>query len=353
MRFTLGEIASLLNGELSGGEADVDIEGVGTITEAGPRQVTFLTNMRYARWLDDCRAAAVVVDRDADVDSPVPLIRCDNAYLAFSKLIARFAPPPDLPTSGVHPSAVVAPDAELGREVAVGPGVCIGSGAVIGDRVRLCTGTYVGRDCRVGADSLLFQHVILREDCILGERVIVYPGAVIGSDGFGYAPDGAAWRKIPQIGNVVVEDDVEIGCNTTIDRGALGSTRIGRGTKIDNLVQIAHNVVVGPNSIMAGQVGISGSCKLGEHVILMGQVGLAGHLKLGDNVILGAKSGLSKDIPSGETWLGYPARPAMTTKRIEASLHKLPAKNRELRALKKRLAELEDRLSELESKGYS
>jgi len=348
VELTLGEVAVLLEGELTDGDAAAPVDGVATITEAGPRQVTFLTNMRYARWLDKCRAAAVVVDRDAEVDGPVPFIRCDNAYLAFSRLIARFAPPVDLPEPGVHPSAVIAPGAELGEGVAVGAQVCIGADAVIGDHVRLCPGCYVGRGSRIGADSLLYQNVVVREDCVLGERVIVYPGAVIGSDGFGYAPDGAAWRKIPQIGNVVIEDDVEIGANAAVDRGALGSTRIGRGTKIDNLVQIAHNVIIGADSIMAGQVGVSGSCKLGDHVILMGQVGLAGHLELGDNAIVGAKSGLSKNIPAGETWLGYPARPAMTTKRLEAVLHKLPEKTRELRRLAKRVAELETRLAELE-----
>jgi UDP-3-O-[3-hydroxymyristoyl] glucosamine N-acyltransferase len=348
MEITLGAVAALLNGELEGGSAETRVNGVGTIDAAGPAEISFLTNMKYARRLPDCRAAAVVVDRDAEVDSPVPLIRCDNAYLSFSRLIESFAPAIPLPDPGVHPTAVVEEGVELGEGVGIGPFVHLGRGVRLGDGVRVASGCFIGDETTIGAGCVLYPNVVVRERCVIGERVILYPGAVIGSDGFGYAPDGPRWRKIPQIGNVILEDDVEIGANSTIDRGALGATRIGRGTKIDNLVQIAHNVSLGENCIMAGQVGISGSCKLGDHVILMGQVGVAGHLTLGDNVIVGAKSGISKSIPAGETWLGLPARPTMTTKRIEASERALPEKLRELRKLSKRVEELERRLAELE-----
>lgn len=348
MEMTLGEAARMLGGELEGGSPETVVNGVATIDEAGPDQITFLTNMRYAGSLSACRAAAVVVEPDAELHSPVPLLRCENAYLAFSRLIERFAPPIPLPPPGRHPGAIVEDDAVIAGDVGLGPGVYVGHGSRLAAGVRIAAGSYIGDEVVIGENSVIYQNVVIRERCTLGRNVIVYPGAVIGSDGFGYAPDGERWRKIPQIGTVVIEDEVEIGSNSAIDRGALGATRIGRGSKIDNLVQIAHNVVMGENCIMAGQVGISGSTRLGDRVILMGQVGVAGHLSLGDGAIAGAKSGVSKSIPAGEVWLGVPAKPTMQFKRLEAVQRDLPEKLRLVKSLEKRIAELEERLGQLE-----
>jgi UDP-3-O-[3-hydroxymyristoyl] glucosamine N-acyltransferase len=228
----------------------------------------------------------------------------------------------------------------LGQDVSIAPFVSIGDGVTLGDRVTLMTGTILGDGVTIGADSLLHPRVTILEGCTLGQGVIVHSGAVIGSDGFGYAFDGEKHRKIPQLGTVVIEDEVEIGANCTIDRGALGETRICRGVKIDNLVQVAHNVVVGEHSILVAQVGISGSTRLGRHVVLAGQVGVAGHLELGDGVRVGAQSGIPNSVPAGQTLTGYPAQPHKEWLRTMAALPKVPDLIKKIKRLEKRVASL-------------
>lgn len=341
---TLAEVAKLVGGTLSGGDPTSLVMGINTLADARADQLSFLTNPKYARYLKDCRAAAVLLNEDkADgLESPRPLILCEDAYLAFAQLVKHFAPPLPRPAGGVHPTAVVEDSAELGDGVSIGANAYLGSSVKLGSDVTIGVGCYIGEGTTLGADCYLHPNVTLREGCVIGERVIIHAGAVIGSDGFGYAKDGAKQVKIPQIGIVEIGDDVEIGANCSIDRAALGVTKIGRGTKIDNLVQIAHNVVIGEDSVIISQVGISGSTELGDRVILAGQVGVTGHLKIGNDVLVLAQSGVSRSIPAKEVWFGSPARPAMLAKRIEASQKLLPEKIREIRQLKKRIAKLEE-----------
>lgn len=354
MVLSLGEIAEITGGRLEKGDSATPVTGINTIVEAGPGEVTFLANSRYKKLLSLCRAAAVITDEKTRPVEGLVFIRCPNPYLGYARVVERFAPAIPYPPPGIHASAWVDPTAELGADIAVGPHATIGKDVRLGDGTIVMSGVHIGEGTVIGSDSIIYPNVVIRERCELGARNIVYPGAVIGSDGFGYAPDAEGhFHKIPQIGNVVTGDDVEIGCNACIDRGALGSTRIASGVKIDNLVQIAHNVSVGEDTAMAAQVGISGSCTIGSRVQLAGQVGIAGHLKIGDRVFIGAQSGVSRDIPAEERWFGYPARPSRRTARIEAVLSNLPEMRREHRALQRRVEELERRIAELGGRGDS
>ena len=351
VEINLGRVAEIAGGRLENGDPVAPITGVNTIAEAGGDEVTFLANKRYVGLLPRCRAAAVIIDEKAAPVEGLAFIRCPNPYLGYTRIVRRFAPAIPYPPPGVHSLAWVDPTAELGADVAVGPHATVGASARLGEGTIVMSGVFVGAGTVIGPGSILYPNVVIREHCRLGARNIVYPGAVIGSDGFGYAPDEEGrFHKIPQIGNVITGDDVEIGCNSCVDRGALGPTRIARGVKIDNLVQIAHNVNVGEDTAMAAQVGISGSCTIGSRVQLAGQVGIAGHLKIGDRVVINAQSGVSRDIPAGERWFGYPARPVLRAARIEAVVSSLPEMRREQRALRKRIGELEKRLAELEGR---
>jgi len=352
MALSLGEIAAIAGGALERGDPSLRVSGISTLEAAGPDQVTFLANRRYAKLLPGCRAAAVIIDSKTPPVGNLAYIRCPDPYLAYTKIAQKFAPAIPYPPAGVHPSASVDPTAVLGEGVAVGPHVTLGAAVRLEDRTVVMSGTYIGDGTSVGHDSIIYPNVVIRERCELGAHNIVYPGAVIGSDGFGYAPDALGrFHKIPQMGGVVTGDDVEIGCNTCVDRGALGPTRIARGVKIDNLVQIAHNVSVGEDSAMAAQVGISGSCVIGSRVQLAGQVGITGHLVIGDGVVVTAQSGVSRNIPAGERWFGSPARPVRRAARIEAAVSDLPEMRRELRTLTHRIEELERRIAELEGRG--
>lgn len=352
MALSLGEIAVIAGGTLERGDPSARVNGIGTLETAGPDQVTFLANRRYAKLLPRCRAAVVIIDEKTPPVGNLAYIRCSNPYLGYTRIALRFAPAIPYPPAGVHPSASVDPTAVLGEGVAVGPHVTLGAAVRLGDRTVVMSGVYIGDGTRVGPDSIIYPNAVIRERCELGARNIVYPGAVIGSDGFGYAPDALGhFHKIPQMGTVVTGDDVEIGCNACVDRGALGPTRIARGVKIDNLVQIAHNVSVGEDCAMAAQAGISGSSTLGDRVQLAGQVGIAGHLVIGDGVVVTAQSGVARDIPAGERWFGSPARPVGRAGRIEAAVSSLPEMRREHLALLKRIEELEKRIAELEGSG--
>jgi UDP-3-O-[3-hydroxymyristoyl] glucosamine N-acyltransferase len=344
MTLTVAEIAAFLNGTVEGDEA-VEISGIAGIREAGPREISFVANPRYASDVADTRAGAVIVPKDWAKPAPCTLIRVDSPDRAFALAAERFAPPPIRFEPGVHSTAVVAPDVKLDPSVHVGPHCVIEPGCRIGTGCVLGAGVYLGHDCRLGDEVRLYPGVSVRERCRLGHRVIVHNGAVIGSDGFGYSVDEHGVRtKIPQIGIVEIGDDVEIGANTTIDRARFGRTVIGRGTKIDNLVQIAHNVVIGENSVIVAQVGIAGSTSLGARTILGGQVGVIGHVKLGDGVIVGAQAGVTKNIPAGSFVSGYPAMPHARATRIQALTQCLPE-------WRDQLADLEKRLSALEKKG--
>ncbi len=337
MEATLGELARLVGGECHGPPRLV-IRGIAAIDRAGPEEISFIAHPRYERLLPDSRAGAVVVSPAlAHLDRP--LIVAADPYLAYARMAAYFAPPREQ-WPGISEAAIIGPGVRLGREVSIAPLVYVGEGAALGDRVELMPGVVVGRGVRLGDDVRLYPQVTVLEGCTLGSRVTVHSGAVIGSDGYGYAFDGHRHLKIPQLGTVVIEDDVEIGANCTIDRAALGETRIGAGAKIDNLVQIAHNVTVGEHSLLVAQVGISGSTRLGKYVTLAGQVGVAGHLEIGDRVRVGAQSGVPNSLPAGQTFTGYPAQPHKEWLRTMAALPKVPELIRKIKRLEKQVENL-------------
>jgi UDP-3-O-[3-hydroxymyristoyl] glucosamine N-acyltransferase len=336
--FTLAELAARVGAEVVGDGALV-VEGLAPLEDAGPAELSFFANKRYRKAFEASRAGAVLVEPDVDVPAGRTVLRVANAYLAFAKLSTLFHPPraavPEVaPTAFVHPSARVHPSAQVMPLASVGPG------AEVGARTVVSPGVQIGEAARVGEDCLLHANVVIRERCVVGDRVILQPGCVIGSDGFGFALDmvgegrGPRHFKVPQAGNVVVEDDVEIGANSCVDRGTLGTTRIGRGAKLDNLVHIAHNVEVGPLSILAAQVAIAGSTKLGMGVVCWGQAGVAGHLTLGDRVTVAAQSGVGTDVEAGARVAGSPAKPDLQWARSSAAFYRLADMRRELRELR-------------------
>lgn len=334
---TLGALAALVGGECRGPAALV-LKGIAAIDQAGPEEITFVARGRYAKLIDASRAGAFIVGPElADLDRP--RIVTADPYLAYAKIAAVFAPAV-WRWPGISNLAYLGPNCRLGKGVSIAPFVYLGEEVELGDGVTLLPGVVLGNRVTVGAESLLHPNVTVRDDCHIGSRVIIHSGTVIGSDGFGFAPDGRSFRKIPQLGRVVIEDDVEIGANCTIDRAALGETRIGRGVKIDNLVQVAHNVTIGADSIIVAQVGISGSTQIGRNVMLAGQVGLVGHIQIGDGVRVGAQSGVTASIPPGETYLGSPAQPAAELRRQLVLQKRLPELYNRLKDLEKKVAEL-------------
>ena len=337
MPATLEELARLVGGRVEG-DGRVVLHGVNGLREAGPGEIAFLANPRYAPLLASTRASAVVLGPGPSAS--VPVLRTDQPDLAFGRVAAHLHPPPPRPAPGVHPTAAVSPRASLGREVVVGPGTVVEDGASVGDRTVLLAQVYVGADARIGPDSLLYPQVVVRERCEVGARVILHSGAVIGADGFGFATQGGVHHKIPQTGIVVVEDDVEIGANTAIDRARFGRTVVGRGTKIDNLVQIAHNVVIGPGCLIAAQAGISGSTRLGSSVVVAGQVGTVGHIEIGDRSVVTAKTGVPKDLPPGSMVAGERSWSLKDYMRQMAALGRLPDLLEEIRRLRREVEEL-------------
>ena len=300
------------------------MSGIAAVDKAGPGQVTFLSNPKYADQARETKASAIIARQ------PIPGAACaflltPDPYLAFARAVEQFHPPVRL-AAGVSAQASVHPTARLGEEVHVGPFAVVAEGAVVGDRVTLYPGAYVGKGAVVGEDSVLYPRVTLYEGVRVGKRAILHAGCVIGSDGFGFAPTPEGYRKIPQVGTVEIGDDVEIGANTTIDRAALGVTRVGRGTKLDNLIQVGHNVEIGRDTVIAAQVGIAGSTRVGDRVMIGGQAGLSGHLAVGDGVMLGAKTGVLVSLTASEhrTWSGVPAMPHRTWLKMGSLLPKLP-----------------------------
>lgn len=338
----LRELASRLGCELSGDGA-VEISGVAGIEEAGPGDLTFVANRRYLGHLETTKAAAVVIAPGHD--APLPGLISENPYLTFARAVSVLRPP-QKPPPGVHPSAQVDPTAELGEDVHVGALAVVGAGCRVGARSVIHPHVVLSPEVEVGEESILHSGVRVRERCRLGRRVVVQNGAVIGADGFGFArgSDGR-YEKFPQIGIVVVEDDVEIGALTAIDRAALGETRIARGCKLDNLVQVGHSVTVGEDTVLAGQVGIAGSSRVGQGVTLAGQVGVAGHLSIGDGAIATAQTGIPSSVEKGAVVSGYPAIDNRSWLRSSAVFAKLPELQKRLRALERRIESLARGLS--------
>ncbi len=346
MNFALAELAERVGGEVVG-DARVVIGRVAPLDEAGPGDLSFFANRKYRRAFEASLASAVVVGLDEEVPVGRTVLKAKNAYLAFAQLSTLFHPPqqavPDVsPQAFVHPTASVHPSAELM------PFAYVGAGAEVGARCILYPGAHVGAGARLGEDCVLWPNAVVRDRCTLGNRVVLQPGCVVGSDGFGFAfdPEGAEGSgprhyKVPQIGIAAVEDDVELGANVCVDRATMGApTRVGRGSKVDNLVQIAHNVEVGPLCILCGQVGIAGSTTLGAGVLVGGQVGIVGHVSIGDGAKLGAQAGVMNDVAPGEMVLGSPARLRGDWMRMEATLSRLPELARRVRELEKRLEQL-------------
>jgi UDP-3-O-[3-hydroxymyristoyl] glucosamine N-acyltransferase len=321
MAQTASEIARSLDGEVVG-DGSILITGLAPADQAKAGHLTFAENESYLDRAEKSDASAILVGNDIKSSSKV-LIRVTNPRVGFARLLNLFYPPPQF-APGVHPTAVVASSAQIDPTAHVGPHCAVGERVIIGARTALRGGNHLDADCVLGEDVLLHPHVTLYARCQIGHRVIIHANSVVGSDGFGFVFDQGAHRKVPQIGNVIIQDDVEIGAGVTIDRGALGSTVIGQGTKIDNLVQIGHNVLLGEHCILCGQVGIAGSTKVGQGVTIAGQVGLAGHLKIGNKVTIGAQAGVMNNIPDGEKWLGTPAMPDRDMKRIFIGMQRLP-----------------------------
>lgn len=327
-RWTTGELAELVGGTVVGRE-DLEITGVAALDDASPGEITFIADRPHAGRWKDSRASAALVTRGLEPTGHDPgaraLVEVDDAEIAAAAILERFAPPPAVPEPGVHPTAFVHPEARVGTEVRIGPHASVDRGAEVGDRVVLHAGVRIYAEARIGHDAVLHANVVVRERCELGPRVIVQPNATIGSDGFGYrpAPDRSGLLRVPHIGRVVVGGDAEIGANACLDRGKLRDTVVGEGTKIDNLVQIAHGVRVGRNCVLAGLSGLSGSVEVGDWVRIGGGVGISDHVRVGDGASIGARSGVMKDIPPGEMHLGTPAAPRTEALRQWAAVRKL------------------------------
>jgi UDP-3-O-[3-hydroxymyristoyl] glucosamine N-acyltransferase len=338
---SLGELARLVGGDLEG-DSSLEIRGFASLESAGPGDLSFVAADRYLTAARQSAAAALIAAPGLDLGGR-PAIRVAQPYAAIAAVLSVFFPQPVI-APGVHPTAYVADSARISASATVGAFTVVGERSVVDDRAVLHPHVFVGPDCRVGEGNVLHPHVVLRERVELGRRVIVHPGSVLGADGFGYVFDGQAHRKIPQVGRVVIEDDVEIGANVTVDRATLGETVIGRGTKIDNLVQIGHNTVVGPAVIIVAQVGIAGSCRIGRGAVLAGQVGIADHVTVGDGAQIGSQAGVHRDVPAGAGMIGTPAMAGGDGLRALAAISRLPEILKDLRALGRRLAALEERL---------
>jgi UDP-3-O-[3-hydroxymyristoyl] glucosamine N-acyltransferase len=336
--YTTGQIAERIGAEVIG-DADLLLTGFAPADSAKPGDLTFAENESYFQRAQQSAASAILVAGDFPAEAKT-LIRVTNARVAFAQVLPLFFPEPSF-APGIHPSAVVAASAQVDSSAHIGPHCVVGERVKIGPGAVLIAQVYVGDDCTVGEQTRLFPHVSLYQRSHLGKRVRIHAGAVIGADGFGYVFDGGEHRKVPQVGQVQIQDDVEVGANTTIDRAALGATIICKGTKIDNLVQIAHNVTIGEHSIIVAQVGIAGSTKIGANVTVAGQAGIAGHLRIGDRVTLAAQSGVMHHIPEGQKWMGSPAQPDRVTKRQLLAIERLPDLLRRVHELERRLGETE------------
>ncbi len=342
MHKTLKDIAKLIDGKVIGDE-NIVITGVAGIKEAREGDITFIANPKYIAYLENTAASAIIVSREVSV-AVKPVIQVENPSLAFAKVVSLAAPSEVRHHKGIHPTVIMGKGVLLGKDVAIAPYTVIEDNVSIGDRAVIYSNCYIGHGVSIGSDTLIYANVSIRERSILGSRVIIHNGTVIGSDGFGFATIEGLHHKIPQIGIVEIGDDVEIGANVTIDRARFDKTVIGSGTKIDNLVQIAHNVEIGENSIIVAQAGISGSTIIGKGVTLAGQAGLVGHITVGDGAIVAAQAGVTKSVAAHTLVSGYPAKPHAQAKRINACVQNLPKIYDAVAELKKKIEELEPKI---------
>ncbi len=342
MQKSLGEIAEFIGGELVG-DASILITGISGIKEAKKGDITFLANPKYIPLMEITNASALITPIDT-APGPKPIIRVNNPSLSFAMAASLFLPLESVHPKGIHPTAQIAKGVILGKDIAVGPYAVIEGGVSIGDRSIIYAGCFIGDSVTIGSDCLIYANVSIRERVVIGERVIIHSGSVIGSDGFGFTTVNGIHHKIPQIGIVEIGDDVEIGANATIDRARFDKTIIGRGTKIDNLVHLAHNVITGENCLIVAQTGVSGSTTLGNNVTLAGQAGLVGHITIGDNAIVAAQGGVTKSVPANTMVSGYPARAHDKAIRVNACVQNLPKLYDTVNELKKKIVELEEKL---------
>lgn len=343
MKVTLKELARLTDGTIEG-DPNTVITGISGVKEARKGDVTFIANAKYIALLQETQASAVVVDKKLNNHLPLPAIRVENPDLAFAKIVESVAPKPPKVEAGIHPTAQIGVKVILGKDVTIKAFTVISDGVKIGDRTVVMPGVFIGEECQVGANCLFEPWVTVRERVVIGNNVVIHSGTVIGSDGFGFSTVEGVHHKIPQIGTVEVQDDVEIGANVTIDRARFNKTIIGKGTKIDNLVQIAHNVIIGENSIIVAQTGISGSAEIGKNVTLAGQSGVIGHVEIGDNVIAVARAGITKDVPANTCVSGFPALPHEKEKKLQAYVRKLPEFAATLKKLEEETVKLREEL---------
>lgn len=345
MDIPLRRIAEVVNGDICG-DREIVISGVSGIKEAKKGEITFVANKRYAALMDSTRASAIIVSRDIENGNGRTLLKTDDPYHAFTKVMEIWANGNGQLSAkpGVHPTAVIGNNVKLGRNVSIHAFVVLEDNVELGDNVVIYPQVYVGRKSVVGEETLIYPRVTIREKITVGKRCIIHSGTVIGSDGFGFAPVKGTHHKVPQIGTVIIEDDVEIGANVAIDRATIGKTQIGSGTKIDNLVQIAHNVVIGKNSIIVAQVGLSGSSIIGSGVTIAGQAGVTGHISVGDNSTVAARAGVTKSVPPDSCVSGFPAQPHDREKRLKVSLLRVPETNKKVKDLEKRVRALESLL---------
>jgi UDP-3-O-[3-hydroxymyristoyl] glucosamine N-acyltransferase len=344
---TASQLAQLVGGRVLAGRDEVSVSGVAAIEDATPSDATFFGNSKYLPALRQSKAGIALVPADFSEDLPEvgAVIGVANPSLAFAAVVAALQPPlPPLPP-GIHATAVISPFAKLGREVSVHAYAVIEDAAEIGGGSSIGAHSFVGRQSRIGAETMLHPHVTIRERVTIGSRCVVHSGAVIGGDGFGFETVDGRHVKVPQVGGVEIGDEVEIGAGVTIDRARFGMTRIGEGTKIDNLVQIAHNVVIGPHCLIVAQAGISGSTRLGKYVVLAGQVGVVGHITLGDGSTVGAQSGVSKSVPAGAKVFGSPAEPMMEAAESIARVRRLPKLIERVKQLEAEVASLKEQLN--------
>jgi len=341
MKKTVKEIAQLVNGEVVG-DPNIIITGLAGIDEAKKGEITFISNPKYTSLLNTTEASCVIASKNIPIIKNKTIIKTDNPDLAFAKLAQIIAPTYPKLAPGVNPLALVSKKSKIKNNVAIASFVTIEDDVEIADNTAIYPGSYIGYGTKIGENVLIYPNVTIREKSIIGNNVIIHSGTVIGSDGFGYVNTGTSHYKIPQIGIVEIEDDVEIGANVTIDRARFGKTVIGAGTKIDNLVQIAHNVVIGKNCIIIAQVGISGSTKIGDNTIIAGQVGIVGHIEIGKNVVIAAQAGVTKSVEDGVFMIGSPAKPHDLWKKINALMQRLPKLYETVSNIEKQLGKSEE-----------
>jgi len=340
-KVTLEELSTLVGGKVEG-DGSLVITGLANLEEAREGEISFLAELKSVTRLEKTRASAVIVPSSLPA-FPKPIIRTANPYLAYAKIQAFFFYQTPIP-KGIDPRSYIGQGVKIGQDVSIYPWVYIGDGSQIGDRVVLYPGVYLGESVQVGEGTILYPNVVVMDRCIIGKRVIIHPGTIIGSDGFGFARDGFRYVKIPQVGIVQIDDDVEIGANCAVDRAAMGKTWVKRGVKTDNLVQIGHNVTVGEDTVLVAQVGIAGSTAVGNRVALGGQAGVAGHITIGDGVMVGAQSGVAQDVAPNQVISGTPAFSHREWLKAQVVFQKLPEMKRALAALEKKIKTLEEKI---------